>query len=1349
MAQAVFRGISNLFSNVRFGIALLVILFVYMSVGSAGVIYPVHPNLLHPDAWVHAQLRQWRPFEMTEFEWFHWWPFDLLLGLIAANMVWTTLRRIPFRPVHYGVWTIHTGIIVLIVGSVWYFATKVEGDAAVARRAVTIEVTAADGSQGSGRVVAMPGAATQVLAGSESWRVQVAQIDPEWELRTGPAEGERALSLMLLVEGPRGRFVRQLIAGHPDLSEDLVLTDDPQQPLQRAVKARGTPIVETGFVAAADYEGQNWFYLKNDLNKSWALYLRRPGETAWVQRPIHGLPLYNDYVPAPGLAFDSDGGEPPLHPLQVMIPPVATNDPLPDVTLQATGYLRYAFERERLARGGPEWPLNPAATVAIESQGRVLRESQLLALDPDASTDPSELVTFRWAGTPEALEAMGRPTELQFTVAGERVAWGPEAWQAGDPAWRRVGPTQAGVEARVVAVQEGLNLGGRRVSVAILDLRTPQGEIRRWVFDDPRLDRDMRPGENPDPTAPAENLAPSIAARLVPGAASTPVTLVAGPDPAQLTLVDSSEGVWRQRPAVIGQPLELGQGVSLRVSQYFPRARVERRPFIVPERQRLKDARERFAMMLLRAPDGQALWLPFHEMVFDRAEDVLRRRTHEPRTLRLPDGSEVEVVFSRQRLPLPAPIALETFELATHAGGFTGETSTIRDYVSLLRFGSPSDEGARWGDPVRVSVNQPVEHAGLWYFQSQWDPPDEGGEGVPPSLGLNYTVLGVGSRHGVVTQLAGCVIACVGMMYAFYVKPVIRRRALQQAQRAAPGTPPVIGAAAWLLAGLLAIGVTGTRAAAQEPGLSDRFRTQLDLSPLEQAAIMSEGRVKSLGSFAFGYMQSVTGGKAIRGESASVRQSPTFTMLDMAVRPDAYQAADTVHVKNREVRMRLAEAIRRMDPARAEWSRGFERHGMVSRSLLWDDAAGTWRPELAPLMRQLEGDLIRTARQADQIRAAVLLMRPEQILPRLRMVPAATPDAMWLPLDAGPEPVRDAWRRLQSVWPTGAVDRVQPAVLELAEALRNAGGQSLPSPARLSWESWYFRSGQMTWVWLVFLASTAVLLAGFTWKWPGAMRLGLAVFGVAFLLQTAAVGLRWYVSARWPNSNMFEAVTTAAWMGSCLAVLAEAVLRRLPVRGLFALAASVGSMVALMACALLPAQLNPAIGNMMPVLHDLWLYIHTNVIIFSYALIFMAAVTAAMYLLWRWRGGPAVHARVGGAGEMLALADGASLQERGQAGEVLDGVTMTLMELSFVLLWAGIAMGAIWADHSWGRPWGWDPKEVFALNTFVVFALLIHVRWRVRDKGLWTAVLAVVGAGVMLFNWIVINFVITGLHSYA
>ena len=75
--------------------------------------------------------------------------------------------------------------------------------------------------------------------------------------------------------------------------------------------------------------------------------------------------------------------------------------------------------------------------------------------------------------------------------------------------------------------------------------------------------------------------------------------------------------------------------------------------------------------------------------------------------------------------------------------------------------------------------------------------------------------------------------------------------------------------------------------------------------------------------------------------------------------------------------------------------------------------------------------------------------------------------------------------------------------------------------------------------------------------------------------------------------------------------------------------------------------------------------------------------------------------------------------------------------------------GMIWAHFAWGAWWSWDPKEVFALNTWLLFLVLVHIRFKVKDKALWTAVLAVIGCAVMLFNWIAVNFVIVGLHSYA
>lgn len=539
------------------------------------------------------------------------------------------------------------------------------------------------------------------------------------------------------------------------------------------------------------------------------------------------------------------------------------------------------------------------------------------------------------------------------------------------------------------------------------------------------------------------------------------------------------------------------------------------------------------------------------------------------------------------------------------------------------------------------------------------------------------------------------------------------------------------------------------------------FAEQVDLDPLGTSAVLIEGRLKSLGSHAASTMHLITGPRSIGG------QSELFTYLDMIIRPEEYARADVIYVKNKEVRRRIADAAVAADASRAERLEVSRRTGLFSPDVLG-------RPEVEKVLQVLEADLVRTARPVGEIRGALFLSNPRILLERLRLLPDAVPDAPWIGLDEVVLPevkevggavtgdgrvpaesasaIRAAWMQLLDGWQAGDVAATNSAVVALASAVRTVRPEAHPDESRLRWEHWYFEWDNLTSIWLVYLASVIVLMVAVVYRWPWAMRIGLGVFVAALALQTFAVGLRWYVAARWPNSNMFEAVTTASWFGAVAAILFEAWVRRTPLRGFFALGAAVSCMVALMSAHFLPVYLNPNISNMMPVLHDVWLYIHTNVIIFSYCLIFMAAVTSAIYLVHRLIGGVPAYARAGGTGMLLATTGGgavASGRTGPSFGEVLDGVTMVLMELSFVMLWAGLVMGAIWADHSWGRPWGWDPKEVFALETFIVFLILVHVRWRVRDKGFWTAILAIAGAAVMLFNWIVVNFVITGLHSYA
>jgi hypothetical protein len=777
----------DLFSNVRFGIWLLVILFVYSSVGSAGIVYPHSWNIFSADAWSHDQFRQWRGLEMTEFEWFHWWPFDLMMILIALNITVTTLRRIPFKSVNYGVWTIHTGILVLIVGSFIYFGTKIEGDTPVARRKVvaSFDVLAADGSvtKESAEFLAAPGTRLVTGAGAAETVFEVTSIDPAWELLTGDDKGKRTYSVTVAVTRGGKRFMRQLLAGYPALTEDLIFTDDPAQPMKRAIKEIGKPIYDESLVMSLDYEAQDWFYLRNELVKSWALYVRRPGDTTWTERRIDGLPLYNDYIGDRDLVFQSGGDELlPLDPLDIPVRATDDADPFPDVDLRVTGFLRYAIGRSRYADGSNGAELNPVAMVTVSSDRGQKADYRLVARDPDRATADGGLLRFAAIGTEAEFEQLLRQPTIVIRIPAQNIeireeirdvaAANPEA-----PFVEIAGTESEGKAAyayRVMNVQDDVPVAGTKVSLAILEVRTPKGLFRRWVFSDPSLTRDVVQADASDAHGAPKMQDDSIEMSYEPGNGLALVTLAHGPEEGRMRLVSSIGAKASVVEIKERETTPLAGGVTVRVEDLIPRAVLESKPLVIPREQRERDAMEMFSQILLEAPGAPGQWLQFNRWVFDAPERVLRKSPYAPSTVRLTDGREMEVLFSRQREPLRAEVSLEQFVLTSHIGGFTGAQGSIRDYTSEIRFRDPS---SAWSEPVSVSVNSPVEHNGLWFFQAQWDPPDSAGaEGERASLGLNYTVLGVGNRNGVYIQLLGCCIAVAGMMYAFYVKPVIKRR---------------------------------------------------------------------------------------------------------------------------------------------------------------------------------------------------------------------------------------------------------------------------------------------------------------------------------------------------------------------------------------------------------------------------------------------------------------------------------------------------------------------------------------------------------------------------------------------
>lgn len=769
------RAIYDLFSSVRFGITLLSILFVYSSVGSAGILYPTSLNVFDLDNWNQIVPRQQRWAEMTEFEWFHWWPFNLLIALICLNITVTTLRRIRFRPVNYGVWMIHTGIIILALGSVWYFSLKVEGDAPIARRMVTIRSPHHEPVS----MIAQPGMRVTAGEGDHRAEYRVVDIDPDWELLTGDAAGRRTYSVTVQVTRADRTFMRQLLAGYPDLTEDVL----PGQ--GRAVRVMGEKLVDPALSMSLDYAPQRYFYLTHTE----ALYLREVGQTEWIERPIRGLPRYNDSVDDYAQIWPvAPGSVPALNPLGIIVPPVDDNDPLPGMNLRIDSYLRYADLAPGMVGGGERF--DPSITLRLISRDNQTLRVDMRALDPDTSND---LLGFVWVDDERQIDAH------RATVPGRLIVEVPGD-EGREPITREWSTAELNLERperpflpiegtdyaiRVQAVMDDIPMeSGPAQSAAIVDVKRGDAQYVRFVSSDASraLDQSVDPATGARTEIPTD---PGIRMRYVGSQRPRLMTVIAGPDENRLRIViaDAESDRVELRDLPLNTRVELFPALSMIVDQYVARPRQVTRPLVVPREQRNRDLDMRLRMVEVefegRDPEKPvSFWLPFHDYAFESEQAALRRFAYRPTVVRLSDGRTIEILFSRRRMQLPAPVVLEDFVLEEHVGGFTGSNVSVRDWRSVIRFAG--DDGLT--EAINVSVNKPGEFRRYWFFQSMWDPPDAPrSAGEAPSRGRNYTVLGVGNREGVYTQLFGCVVAIIGMLYAFYAKPLIKRRRQRQA----------------------------------------------------------------------------------------------------------------------------------------------------------------------------------------------------------------------------------------------------------------------------------------------------------------------------------------------------------------------------------------------------------------------------------------------------------------------------------------------------------------------------------------------------------------------------------------
>ena len=246
-------------------------------------------------------------------------------------------------------------------------------------------------------------------------------------------------------------------------------------------------------------------------------------------------------------------------------------------------------------------------------------------------------------------------------------------------------------------------------------------------------------------------------------------------------------------------------------------------------------------------------------------------------------------------------------------------------------------------------------------------------------------------------------------------------------------------------------------------------------------------------------------------------------------------------------------------------------------------------------------------------------------------------------------------------------------------------------------------------LWLGLGAQSGALLG----RWLQSYQLALVHFPPAALAEKLRL-----VITHAPLSNFYESLVFFSW---CL-----------PALGLLAfgrhLKGYLGALVAVLASLLLAYAsfgVDSRIKPLMPALKSNWLLIHVVTAFLGYAAFALAFGSALLYLLQERRSRPSLPPL-----------------------PVLDTLIYRTTVLGFLLLTLGISTGAVWAETAWGRYWSWDPKETWSLITWFIYAALLHARLVKGWHGRRIAWLAVLGFLAVLFTYLGVSFLLTGLHSY-
>ncbi|MDD5159418.1 MAG: cytochrome c biogenesis protein CcsA [Sulfuricurvum sp.] len=709
--------------------------------------------------------------------------------------------------------------------------------------------------------------------------------------------------------------------------------------------------------------------------------------------------------------------------------------------------------------------------------------------------------------------------------------------------------------------------------------------------------------------------------------------------------------------------------------------------------------------MMQQAQSQDALTLSFvsgdkksTEVVLGSPGDV-----GEPKRIMLGD-TVIEASYGSIERKLPFAIKLRDFELERYPGSMS--PASYASEVSVI------DPAAQKFD-FRIYMNHILDYQGYRFFQSSFDQDELG------------TVLSVNHDPGTLITYIGYLLLAIGMFGVLIVKNS-RFNALSEKLKKMDGQKVVASLALVIMAFSTTNAVASDEnnpviqtAKAFDKTHADKFGHLI----IQDAG----GRMKPIDTLSHEILAKLNRNNSFMGLSSNQ------VVLGMMLRPDAWREIAMIRTGDKEVNKLIGLSP---DAKTAAFSQFFEAPDQISGyklSALVDEAN-----RKAPGKRD---KFDKALLQVDE-RVNVAYMVYTGSLMRMWPIPNDKNHKWDATIDALQNfPPKEAEIvRLLAISYFGSIDEAMKtqdwtkadAALERIEKYQRFVGASVyPNDAKVKIEIFYNHANIFEQLWplyfvvgftLLILSFIKILKPSFSAEWLRKLSFGLLIG--FFMAHTAGLIMRWYIAGHAPWSNGYESMIYIGWAS----VLAGFIFSRKSLMTMAATAIMTGLI-------LFVAHLNwmdPQVTNLVPVLQSYWLAIHVAMITASYGFLGLGALLGMITLI------------------LFILKKPDNAQRLNLAIKELNAINEMSLIFGLVLLTVGNFLGGVWANESWGRYWGWDPKETWALVTILVYAVVIHVRF---IKGAYSeyvySVISLLAFTSVLMTYFGVNYYLAGMHSYA